>query len=54
MSSEATALERMERDWLDRVVPEWREESAARMRQWREGTQESGEGAAGRTARRRQ
>lgn len=53
-ASEATALERMERGWLDRVVPEWREESAARMRRWREGTQETGEGAAGRAARRRQ
>ena len=53
-ASEATPLERTKRGWLDRVVPERREESAARMKQWREGTRGSGDGAEERTARRRQ
>ena len=39
---------------MDRVVPEWREESAAKMRQWREGDRGSGGGAAERTIRRLQ
>ena len=53
-ASEATALERMERGWLDRVVPEWREETAAKMTQWGEGDRGSGDGAAERTVQRLQ